>query len=224
MAEREELTRAIETALASALAGVAQNPIAVVTAVDETTISCRPVVQRVVNGEAKDLPEFIEVPPVFMYGGQSHETYPLAVGDYCLLMISERCYDRWYEGDDFKPPAEYRLHDYSDAFALVGILPRAKALTIPDRITQIGDKYKEGDHEHVGNLVHEGDTDHTGNVTHEGDTTQTGNYTLDGDMSASGNTESGTYSAGGEQGISTTFATGDGRTATFTEGLLTKVQ
>lgn len=225
MADKKQLTEIMTDAIRSALTGLAQNPIAVITAVNGKTINCKPVVNKVVNGEEFEMPEFIEVPPVFLYGGSTYEAYPLTVGDYCVLMISERCFDLWYDGQDFRPPAEFRAHDYSDALALVGIKNKAGAVDIPqdERIWQIGDKYKEGDHEHIGNLVHEGNNTHTGDYTQEGNYTQEGDYTQTGDQSVTGNQEAGTYSVGGAPGVDATFPTHDGRTVTVIKGLITDV-
>lgn len=217
MAKKEQLTETLENFGKQLLSSIAQNPIAVITAVNEKTINCKPVINKVVNGEEIEMPEFIEVTPIFLYGGSSHETYPLAVGDYCILMISERCFDLWHDGQDFRPPAEYRFHDYSDAFALIGIKNKAGLLVIPEVITQIGDKYKEGNHEHIGDNTHEGQNTQTGDYIQEGDYTQTG------DQSVSGNQEAGTYSVGGEPGVDATFPTHDGRTVTVKKGLITDV-
>lgn len=217
MGEKRQLTEVLDDSIQQTLRQLAQNPVAVITEVGEKLIKCKPVINKVVNGESVEMPEFVDVPPVFLKGGASYESYPLAEGDYCILMISERCLDLWFEGQDFKPPAEIRVHDYSDAFALVGINPRATLFEIPDRITQIGDKYKEGDHEHVGDLLH------SGNTTQEGDYTQTGNQTHTGDRVQDGDNDSKTYKVNGTAGWGGAFATGDGRTATVVSGIITDV-
>lgn len=225
MTARRELTEELEAFGLNLLANLHTVAICKVTAVQEKTLTCQPVTARVVNGEAKPLPEFIEVPPLFLYGGETYEAYPIAVDDYALVLIAERCFDRWYDGADFEPPAEMRMHDYSDGFALVAPKNKAGALTIPQdgRIWQIGPKYKEGDHEHKGALVQEGDYTQTGNQAQEGDRQQTGNQTVDGDHEVSGNIEAGSYSVGGQSGWSGSFPVHDGRTVTVVNGIITKV-
>ncbi len=104
-----------------------------ITSVNDKTISCVPVINRVVKGSSKQLPEFIEVPPVILQGGDSYIAEPIAAGDYCLVLISERCYDAWYAGSDFVSPLEMRMHDYSDGFALCGVNPQATAINIPKK-------------------------------------------------------------------------------------------
>lgn len=167
----KQLYETLDIAIKTAMANLHTSTVAIVTGVQATTISCQPVIQRSVDGRSITLPEFIEVPPVFMQGGYSYTAHPIAVGDYCLLVFSERCFDRWYDGIDFRPPAEYRMHDYSDGFAFVGINPRAKAITIPQVITQIGDTYQDGSYEHLGNRTQTGNQTITGNVVINGSLT-----------------------------------------------------
>lgn len=173
----EELYETINEALSFALANLHTNVLCKVTQVNEKTINCKPVMNRVVNGKSVELPVFEEVPPVFMSGGTSYTAHPISVGDYCLLSISERCFDTWYNGDDFVSPLELRMHDYSDAFAIVGLHNEAGAITIPTVITQMGDLYADGNHVHDGTMVRTGDTTINGNLDVDGDITCTGRIT-----------------------------------------------
>lgn len=168
----QQLIDIMMKALDDALANVHTATIAKVTAVNETTINCRPVINRLVKGESIALPEFVDVPPIFMYGGGSYIALPVAVGDYCILLFTERCFDNWYDGRDYQPPLELRMHDYSDGFALVGIKPLAGAITIPNII------HIEGDSEQTGNIVL------TGNISVEGNITATGDIEADGQVKA----------------------------------------
>lgn len=179
--------------------------IAKVTTVNTTTINCRPVTNRLVNGESIALPEFIDVPPIFMQGGSSYTAYPIAVGDYCLLLFTERCFDRWYAGQDYQPPLELRMHDYSDGLALVGLNPLAAALTIPSVIQQTGDTNQDGDYTHTGNMTRVGDLNQTGAAT------------------VSGNIGGGSFSVGGVAGADGSFTTVDGKTITVGKGLITSI-
>lgn len=248
MNENKQLVETLNIAIQNALANLHTATIARVVAVSATTIDVQPVINRSVNGQSVRLPVFTKVPPVFMQGGSSYTAHPIAVGDYCLLVLTERCFDRWYEGQDFRRPAEFRMHDYSDGLAIVGVNPRAGALTIPDVITQIGDTYQEGNYEHLGNRVQ------TGDYTQEGTRTQTGNETVTGDstingnetvtglvaagsfaglnggpvqssvpMQTSANMEAATFSVGGQAGASGTFTTNDGKTVTVVNGLITSI-
>ena len=159
--EQKQLIDSLMLAIDNALANVHTSAIARVTAVGEKTISCRPVINRLIDGESVALPEFVEVPPIFMQGGGSYTAYPIAVDDYCLLLFTERCFDRWYKGQDYQSPAELRMHDYSDGFALIGINPFAGAITIPSVIQQTGDTNITGNLTVIGSIVATGEI--TGN-------------------------------------------------------------
>ncbi len=115
-----------------------------------------------------------------MQGGGSYTAHPIAVGDYCLLILTERCFDRWYSGSDFQDPAEFRMHDYSDGIAIVGINPTAGALTIPSVIQQTGDTNQDGNYTRQGSLVQIGDMTITGNLHVDGEITCTGDVVAGG--------------------------------------------
>jgi len=184
MTDRNQLVDTFMLAIDSALANVHTATVAKVTAVSTKTINCQPVINRLVRGGSVRLPEFVEVPPVFLQGGGSYTAHPIAVGDYCLLIFTERCYDRWYRGQDFKIPLELRMHDYSDGFAIVGINPLASAITIPSVIQQTGDTNYDGNHTHQGTLDRVGDTTIEGDVIIDGDLQVTGNITCLGTIAA----------------------------------------
>lgn len=165
----EELHDTIGLGVEFALADVHTIVVAKITSVNDKTISCVPVINRVVKGSSKQLPEFIEVPPVILQGGDSYIAEPIAAGDYCLVLISERCYDAWYAGSDFVSPLEMRMHDYSDGFALCGVNPQATAINIPKK-----------------NRMMKGNTDHVGDLNLTGNVTISGNLTVGGDINCAG--------------------------------------
>ena len=180
MKEKLRLTDIIADAIGEALSNLHTATIAKVTAVQEKTISVQPVINRVVDGKSIQLPQFTKVPPLFMQGGGSYTAHPIAVGDYCLLILTERCFDRWYSGSDFQDPAEFRMHDYSDGIAIVGINPIAEALTIPGVIQQTGDTNQDGNYTRQGSLVQIGDMTITGNLHVDGEITCTGDVVAGG--------------------------------------------
>ena len=203
MKEKLRLTDIIADAIGEALSNLHTATIAKVTAVQEKTISVQPVINRVVDGKSITLPQFTKVPPLFMQGGGSYTAHPIAVGDYCLLVLTERCFDRWYSGSDFQDPAEFRMHDYSDGIAIVGINPTAGALTIPSVIQQTGDANADGDH------THQGDRTQTGNQTIIGDLHVDGNVTVTGNITCLGTIAAGNYTglAGGAMTASVSIET-----------------
>lgn len=202
MTTNRQLIDGIDDALQFALANLHTATIARVVAVAAKTIDVQPVINRTVDGESIPLPVFTKVPPLFMQGGTSYTAHPIAIGDYCLLILTERCFDRWYEGQDERSPAEFRMHDYSDGIAIVGVNPRAKAITIPTVIQQTGDTNQDGNYTHQGNRTQTGNYDLTGNFDQVGNMTITGDFTLNGDMQINGNiTCTGTIAAGNFTGL-----------------------
>lgn len=194
--ERETLTNILNIAVKQSLANLHTSLIAKVTAVNDSTINCKPVINRVVNDESIGLPEFVEVPVVTLQGGGSYTMHPIAVDDYCLLIISERCFDRWYSGQDYKDPLELRMHDYSDAIAIVGLNPLSSAITIPAETTENGNRTQ------IGEYTHTGDRTQTGDITLTGNYTQVGDMEITGDVLITGNlTVTGTIAAGNFTGI-----------------------
>lgn len=95
------------------------------------TVKAQPAIQRIFkDGEgisgAINLPPCVDVPVVFQGGGGYEITFPIKEGDECLLIFAERCIDNWFETGEPSPPVDYRHHDLSDAFALVGIFSKPK--------------------------------------------------------------------------------------------------
>lgn len=176
----KQLTDIIHRHILDALSDTHTSLVGKVVKVDATTIDIQPVTNLVYKGKDLKLPVFSKVPPVFMQGGGSYTAHPIAVGDYALIVFTERSFDRWYAGVDDARPPEFRMHDYSDGFAIVGINPELSAITIPTVITHIGDTYQEGDYEHLGNRTQTGDHTQTGNMT------ITGDLTVDGDITCTG--------------------------------------
>lgn len=93
------------------------------------TASVQPAIKRTFYGqEPVDLPLCLDVPVIFPAGGPVVLTFPVAVGDECLLFFAERAIDFWWDRGSTQLPSEYRLHDLSDGFALVGVASRPRFL------------------------------------------------------------------------------------------------
>ena len=202
----EELHDTIDLGVEFALADVHTIVVAKITEVNDTTIGCKPVINRVVKGNSEQLPEFIEVPPVIVQGGDSYIAEPISPGGYCLILISERCYDAWYAGSDFVSPLEMRMHDYSDGFALCGVNPSSTAITIPKKNRLI-----------KGVSDHDGDLNVTGNITQEGGVSTLAECVVNGLM------KYGSVETAGKQGVTGSFRSEDGKTITVTNGIITGI-
>lgn len=140
----DRLIDVINAAIFKALTDTHTMAICKVTGVNSETINCRSVINRVVDGESIEFPEFVDVPVISLQGGGKSLSFPIAEGDYCLLFIAERCFDNWWVGGDFQSPLEMRMHDYSDGFALVGINPLSGAIPITKDMKFIGDLVIDG--------------------------------------------------------------------------------
>lgn len=73
---------------------------------------------------AERLPVIENVPVLWMGGGGMRATYPIAVGDFALLLISDRSLDKWLSyGGEVDPVFEH-THTLTDAVAIVGLRPQ----------------------------------------------------------------------------------------------------
>lgn len=81
------------------------------------------------NGEIKEYPLLLDCPCVVLSGGSGRLTMPISPGDSCLVLFNDRDIDNWYSGGQTMPPRTDRLHDFSDAIALVGIRNRQNQIT-----------------------------------------------------------------------------------------------
>jgi hypothetical protein len=75
-----------------------------------------------------NLPLCVDVPVKFPGGGGFFLTFPVQAGDECILHFSERAIDFWFQNGGQQLPSEYRLHDFSDAIADVGLTSQPNVL------------------------------------------------------------------------------------------------
>lgn len=122
------LTDDIMSNLRVALPGIIQS-------FDPETVTC--VVQPAVKGYESDdagkksslsLPLLVDIPIIFPRGGGVTLTFPVKAGDECLLIFADRCIDFWWQNGGVQEPVDGRMHDMSDAFAIVG--PQSQAQKI----------------------------------------------------------------------------------------------
>ena len=178
--EQTELNELLKDIVKESILDIRTTTIGKITKVNTNTINVQPVISANVQGRTVNLPEFIDVPIFTLQGGSSYIAMPLAVDDYCILMICERNIDNWWLGEDLKPPREYQIHDYSNTIALVGLNNSKNPISIPDVIKIVGDVQHNGLMEHIGN------------------TQQLGNYSVQGDVTVTGLTQTITLSVGGD--------------------------
>lgn len=74
-------------------------------------------------------PLLLNVPIVFPSAGGFTLTMPVAANDEVLVIFASRCIDSWWQNGGFENlPMEARMHDLSDAFAIIG--PRSQKRVI----------------------------------------------------------------------------------------------
>lgn len=77
---------------------------------------------------ARDLPVIVNVPVVFPRAGDFFLSFPIAPGDFVLLVFSERSMDQWLEKGGKQDPIVSTTFDLSDAVAIPGVYPKTKKL------------------------------------------------------------------------------------------------
>lgn len=74
------------------------------------------------------LPPLVDCPVQFPAGGQCTLTFPVVAGDECLVVFASRCIDAWWQSGGVQEQAEFRMHDLSDGFALLGFRSKPRVL------------------------------------------------------------------------------------------------
>lgn len=100
------------------------------------TVAVQPAIKgrvRQEDGSAKsvNMPLLADVPVYFPRGGGFTLTHPIHPGDECLVVFGSRCIDGWWQSGGVQEPAEQRMHDLSDAFALIGPTSQPGVLVPP---------------------------------------------------------------------------------------------
>lgn len=161
---------------------------AIVSSVDFSamTIECQPSIQGMITlpNESMipvNLPLLVDCPIVFPSAGGFTLTLPIAVGDEVLVIFSSRCIDAWWQQGGVQPPAELRMHDLSDGFAILGPKSQPNVISnISSTNAQLrnnaGDLYIEITQDGKINLKT------TAGVNIHGDVVITGELTVSGDI------------------------------------------
>lgn len=66
-------------------------------------------------------PTLMDCPVLFSGGGPTVLTFPVTVGDECLVLFNDRDMDNWFAGSTTAGVATPRLHSFSDGLIIVGI-------------------------------------------------------------------------------------------------------
>lgn len=117
-----------QTTIWTAMPGIIQSFDAVnMTCVVQPTVQGRNTTPKGVTSLV-NMPLCLDCPVVFPGGGGVTLTFPVAAGNECLLIFASRGIDYWWQNGGIQPPAEARMHDLSDGFALVGVRSQPRKL------------------------------------------------------------------------------------------------
>lgn len=116
---------------------------------DTMTVSVQPVGEeafRTPDGktESSKLPLLKDVPVVFPRGGDFTMTFPIRKDDECLVVFGDRCFDAWFQSGGTQPQVESRMHDLSDAIAIVGVFSQPNKIPNP-HTENIQIRHNDGD-------------------------------------------------------------------------------
>lgn len=98
------------------------------------TVSVQPSVQEVIRVDGiptlTTLPILDDVPISLPRAGGWSLTFPIAIGDECLLVFADMSFDHWWEsgGVQKQPDGKLYRHDIGDAMAIFGITSQPRAL------------------------------------------------------------------------------------------------
>lgn len=98
------------------------------------TVSAQPAIKGSVTNpdgstQSVNLPLLVDVPLVFPTAGGYSITFPIASGDECLVVFASRCIDGWWQSGGVQEAMEFRMHDLSDGFAIIGTRSQARKVS-----------------------------------------------------------------------------------------------
>lgn len=97
------------------------------------TATVQPLFRRVLADNTQiDLPQIANVPVQFPRSGNAYIHFPLADGDPCFLIFSQRSLDTWQQSGDLVDPADDRRFDLTDCVAIPGVSSEANPIEVAD--------------------------------------------------------------------------------------------
>jgi Phage protein Gp138 N-terminal domain len=73
------------------------------------------------NKTLESYPSIVDCPVFTLQGNGGAIQMPIAAGDQCIVLFSDRNIDNWFANGAEAAPANSRAHDISDGIAIVGI-------------------------------------------------------------------------------------------------------
>lgn len=158
--------------------------------------------------ELREYPVLQGVPFVVLGGGTSSITFPISVGDNCLLLFCDYEIDRWWDSGEAQPSNYQRRHDISDAFALIGVHSMVDLLKGYSQYVEL--KYNDLSKITVGESI---------DLTNE-QTNVSGKLDVTGDITGQAKATAELHDT---RLISGSFTTSDNKTVTVVDGIITSI-
>lgn len=89
------------------------------------------------DGKVVEYPLLVDVPYFVLQGGGAFIEFPLAKGDKCLLLFSDREIDNFWAKGNITTTSSARKHSLSDAVALVGISTKTAPLSLLGNVLRL---------------------------------------------------------------------------------------
>ena len=105
--------------------------IGTIQAIDYTkmTASIQIVFQQALrDGTYQTIPALVDCPVFTPQGGGYSLQFPIEEGDTAIVLFADRNIDNWFQSGGVQVPADGRLHNLSDAIAIVGLNSLASPL------------------------------------------------------------------------------------------------
>lgn len=158
--------------------------------------------------ELREYPPLLQVPFVVLGGGGSHLTFPISVGDNCLVFFCDFEIDNWWTSGEAQPSNYERRHDISDAFALIGVHSMVDLIQGYNQYVQL--KYSGTSNIVVGQTI---------DITND-QTNVSGKLDVVGDITGQAKATAELHDS---RGISGSFTTADSKTVTVVDGIITSI-
>lgn len=159
---------------------------------DAITAEVQPALQynmRQKDGKVKlvTLPLLVDCPVHFIGGGGFLLTFPVAAGDECLVVFSQRCIDSWWQNGGVQPPAEFRMHDPSDGMVIPGFYSQPTAQNITGGIRSAVVDLRSFDNTirvslHTNSVIQLANSNGSYQLNPDGSSTISGNLTVGGTL------------------------------------------
>ena len=85
--------------------------------------------QALRDGTFQNIPVLTDCPVFTLQGGGYSLQFPIEEGDTAIVLFSDRNIDNWFQSGGVQVPADGRLHNLSDAIAIVGLNSLATPLS-----------------------------------------------------------------------------------------------